>query len=133
MFLSLVFNVYSFKDDPSLMYKFNTDLIKNYSDDKLNLSLTSDEIGKTRNCSTTSSVISSLPADSDAVLEDCFEMLAQLAPEALVSASLTKRYNIIIYKCHIYVVLFVEYITTYIITTGLNNALKKISNTFMMK
>lgn len=81
--LSLVFNVYSFKDDPSLMYKFNTE--QNSSDKE---SLTDIATNKS---STSSSVISSLPGDSDAALEDYFEMLAQLAPEALVSASLTKR------------------------------------------
>jgi len=89
-----VFNVYSFKDDPNLMYKFNPELIKNYSTDKTKLSLSDANPGKIHSNSTTSSVISSLPADSDAVLEDCFEMLAQLAPEALVSASLIKRSNI---------------------------------------
>ena len=88
--LCLVFNVYSFKDDPNLMYKFNTEL---NSFDKE----TGDISDRTRPSSTASSVINSLPTDSDAVLEDYFEMLAQLAPEALVSASLTKRYYIILY------------------------------------
>ena len=85
-----MFNVYSFKDDPNLMYKFNTELS---SFDKERLSLTGDDTDNARHSSTASSVISSLPTDSDAVLEDCFEMLAQLAPEALVCASLTKRSN----------------------------------------
>ena len=68
------------------MYKFNTEL---HSLDKEGLS--GDDTDNARPISTASSVISSLPTDSDAVLEDYFEMLAHLAPEALVSASLTKR------------------------------------------
>ena len=85
--LSLVFNIYSFKDDPNLMYKFNTELNSFVKE-----GLPGDDTDKTRHSSTASSVISSLPtADSDAVLEDCFEVLAQLAPEALVSACLAKR------------------------------------------
>ena len=90
IFLFIVFNVYSFKDDPSLMYKFNSEM-----NNKTELSLTGDDIDKTRHSSTCSSVISSLPCDSDVVLEDIFEMLAQLAPEALICASLTKRYGMI--------------------------------------
>jgi len=86
-FLSLVFSVYSFKDDASLMYKFNTELF-----DKEN---TNDDANKARHSSAASSIISSLPSESDAVLEYCFEMLAQLAPEALVCASLTKRSSIV--------------------------------------
>ena len=89
-FLSLVFSVYSFKDDPSLMYKFNTELF-----DKENSSLTNDDTSKAHHSSAASSIISSLPSESDAVLEDCFEMLARLAPEALVCASLTKRSSIV--------------------------------------
>ena len=104
------------------MYKFNTEL--SCEDKRDTLSLASDDSRRTRNSSTASSVISSLPGDSDVVLEDCFEMLAQLAPEALVSASLSKRYCIafthtyISASCHI---------------TGLTNVQKKISNAFMMK
>lgn len=93
-FSFIVFNVYSFKDDPSLMYKFNSELNKSSVDKSELLSVTSDDVSKSRNTSTCSSVISGLPSDSDAILEDCFEMLAQLAPEALISASLTKRYVI---------------------------------------
>ena len=75
------------------MYKFNTE---SHSFDKEGLP--GDDTGNARPSSIASSVISSLPADSDAVLEDYFEMLAQLAPEALVSASLTKRSSIL-YTC----------------------------------
>lgn len=81
------------------MYKFNTEL--NCEDKRDTLSLASDDSRRTRNSSTASSVISSLPGDSDVVLEDCFEMLAQLAPEALVCASLSKRYCIVFTHIHI--------------------------------
>ena len=76
------------------MYKFNTELNSENKEDVL--SLPNEDTRKSRSSSTASSVISSLPGDySDIALEDCFEMLAQLAPEALVSASLSKRYCIV--------------------------------------
>lgn len=93
-FSFIVFNVYSFKDDPNLMYKFNSELNKNSPINKAKLHLTDDHIDRTRENSTSSSVISSLSSDPDTPLEDCFEILAQLAPEALICASLTKRCSI---------------------------------------
>jgi len=75
-----VFNVHSFKDDSSLMYKFHNDLKQENSERN-----SPDNVMERHHYSTSSSF------DTDTVLEDSFEMWASLAPEALVSASLTKR------------------------------------------
>ncbi|XP_065898969.1 rap guanine nucleotide exchange factor 4-like isoform X3 [Dysidea avara] len=75
-----VFNVHSFKDDPSLMYKFHNGLKQESSE-----SNSPDNVVEQRQHYSTSSSF-----DTDTILEDSFEMWASLAPEALVSASLTK-------------------------------------------